>query len=89
MITGYKLGKIQHMNADLWHAKKVVDSTLHPGTVALEGEQPWGLIECRYRRTCPSSLQNVMLCTVKFGGHCGHAHTRTSGMQAHLSFLLP
>jgi hypothetical protein len=32
LITSYKLGKIQQMNPELWQAKKVVDSTLHPGT---------------------------------------------------------
>ena len=31
LITSYKLGKIKEMTPDLWHAKKVVDSTLHPG----------------------------------------------------------
>lgn len=32
LVTEYKTGKIQDMNPDLWYAKKVVDSTLHPGT---------------------------------------------------------
>lgn len=32
LVTKYKRGEIKHMNADLWHAKKIVDSTLHPGT---------------------------------------------------------
>lgn len=36
LITSYKLGKIQEMNPELWQAKKVVDSTLHPGALALE-----------------------------------------------------
>lgn len=31
LITSYKLGKIPEMNPELWQAKKVVDSTLHPG----------------------------------------------------------
>ena len=31
LIAGYKQGKIRDMNAELWSAKKIVDSTLHPG----------------------------------------------------------
>ena len=27
----YKQGKTQHMTPQLWKAKKLVDSTLHPG----------------------------------------------------------
>ncbi|MCJ1361991.1 hypothetical protein MMC16_001092 [Acarospora aff. strigata] len=32
LISAYKQGKINSMTPDLWHAKKVVDSTLHPDT---------------------------------------------------------
>jgi Tricarboxylate carrier. len=32
LISSYKQNKISDMNAELWRAKKVVDSTLHPGT---------------------------------------------------------
>lgn len=31
LVTEYKTGKIEHMNPELWKAKKIVDSTLHPG----------------------------------------------------------
>ncbi len=31
LLAGYKQGKIAEMNDDLWKAKKIVDSTLHPG----------------------------------------------------------
>jgi len=31
LISAYKQGKVGEMNADLWKAKKIVDSTLHPG----------------------------------------------------------
>jgi len=34
LIAGYKQGKIGEMNAELWKAKKIVDSTLHPGMSA-------------------------------------------------------
>jgi len=33
LIAGYKQGKIGEMNIELWNAKKIVDSTLHPGIV--------------------------------------------------------
>ncbi|RDL40576.1 putative mitochondrial transport protein [Venustampulla echinocandica] len=32
LITEYKQGKLAGMNPDLWKAKKIVDSTLHPDT---------------------------------------------------------
>ncbi|KAL2220546.1 putative mitochondrial cation transporter [Thermoascus aurantiacus ATCC 26904] len=32
LITAYKQGQIPHMTPELWQAKKVVDSTLHPDT---------------------------------------------------------
>jgi len=32
LVTQYKQGKIQEMTPDLWQAKKIVDSTLHPDT---------------------------------------------------------
>lgn len=31
LVTQYKQGKIQSMTPELWQAKKIVDSTLHPG----------------------------------------------------------
>lgn len=31
-IISYKTGQIKEMTPDIWHAKKIVDSTLHPGT---------------------------------------------------------
>jgi hypothetical protein len=31
VIAGYKQGKVAEMNDELWKAKKIVDSTLHPG----------------------------------------------------------
>lgn len=31
LISAYKLGKIRDMTPELWSAKKIVDSTLHPG----------------------------------------------------------
>ena len=31
LLTSYKTGEIRDMNQELWNAKKIVDSTLHPG----------------------------------------------------------
>jgi sideroflexin-5 len=31
LLVKYKQGAIQQMNPELWQAKKIVDSTLHPG----------------------------------------------------------
>ncbi|KAI9050111.1 hypothetical protein LZ554_006252 [Drepanopeziza brunnea f. sp. 'monogermtubi'] len=32
LVAGYKQGSIKEMNEELWKAKKIVDSTLHPDT---------------------------------------------------------
>lgn len=32
LLTDYKQGKIQNMTPELWQAKKLVDSTIHPDT---------------------------------------------------------
>jgi hypothetical protein len=78
LIAGYKQGKIGEMNAELWSAKKIVDSTLHPGKC----QQPRVLADadcCRYRRTSLPSLPNVVLRPIKFGRYGRNAHTRTRG----------
>ena len=31
LVGSYKQGHVDTMNAELWQAKRVVDSTLHPG----------------------------------------------------------
>ncbi len=32
LLARYKRGEMASMTAELWRAKKIVDSTLHPGT---------------------------------------------------------
>ncbi|RDA94788.1 hypothetical protein CP533_4251 [Ophiocordyceps camponoti-saundersi (nom. inval.)] len=32
LVTDYKTGRTEHMTPELWQAKKIVDSTLHPDT---------------------------------------------------------
>lgn len=34
-IIAYKTGQTKEMTPHLWYAKKIVDSTLHPGTALL------------------------------------------------------
>lgn len=36
LIASYKQNEIKSMNTELWRAKKVVDSTLHPGMSHLD-----------------------------------------------------
>ena len=31
LVTEYRQGKVQAMTPEIWKAKKIVDSTLHPG----------------------------------------------------------
>jgi hypothetical protein len=31
LVTAYKTGKVREMSPELWQAKKIIDSTLHPG----------------------------------------------------------
>jgi sideroflexin-5 len=31
LVTAYKTGKIRDMTPELWTAKKIIDSTIHPG----------------------------------------------------------
>lgn len=35
LVSSYKQNHLPHMTPELWRAKKVVDSTLHPGTFPL------------------------------------------------------
>jgi hypothetical protein len=32
LVSAYKMGKIREMTPELWKAKKLIDSTIHPGT---------------------------------------------------------
>ena len=32
LVAAYKTGKIREMTPELWKAKKIIDSTIHPGT---------------------------------------------------------
>ena len=77
LVAAYKQGNIRDMNPELWKAKKIVDSTLHPGwcRIGSEGDSECLLGGCRYRGTSLPSISNVLLCPVQFGGYSGYANT--------------
>lgn len=41
LVAGYKQGQIKEMNGELWKAKKIVDSTLHPGRCCGDAKRDW------------------------------------------------
>ena len=66
LVTEYKTGKIERMSPELWQAKKIVDSTLHPGEmkhsrVRFAEER---LTATRQTRASPSSCPFRMSCFV-------------------------
>jgi hypothetical protein len=78
LVLSYKLGKIKDMNPELWRAKKVIDSTLHPGMprsllVAI-GRRKTDRRFYRHRLTSPSPLPNVLLCHVQPRSDSRHAY---------------
>ncbi len=36
LVTAYKTGKMREMTPELWQAKKIIDSTIHPGNFVYE-----------------------------------------------------
>ena len=42
LVSSYKQGQVKSMTPEIWQAKKVVDSTLHPGMTAKLIEQLHG-----------------------------------------------
>ena len=40
-VTSYKKGEVKEMTPELWQAKKIVDSTLHPGIYHGRGTILW------------------------------------------------
>jgi hypothetical protein len=43
LVTAYKQGQIQSMTPEIWQAKKIIDSTLHPGGLQLSNAMSKGL----------------------------------------------
>jgi hypothetical protein len=52
LVIAYKQGEIKEMTPELWKAKKIVDSTIHPGTYGC-GEQIHALLHCALRPIDP------------------------------------
>lgn len=79
LVTAYRQGEIKSMTPELWHAKKVIDSTLHPGTCrALAIGDTGTLTLRRYRQTCVSAFSDVMLRYIQPVRHRRNAHSRAS-----------
>lgn len=62
------------MTPELWRAKKIVDSTLHPGTHDDLFPLSHKLINHRHRPTRLPPLPNVLLRHLQPRGHSRHAH---------------
>ena len=70
------------MTPELWQAKKVVDSTLHPGVTSFLKPRimlPTTSDLLRYRETGFSSLPHVMLCHIKSRRYRWNAHAWPTG----------
>ena len=68
------------MTPELWQAKKVVDSTLHPGRAHSTLLGHWLLLSAsRYWGTSIHSLPHVVLRHLEPRGHSRHAHARSTG----------
>lgn len=46
LVTAYKTGKVKEMTPDLWKAKKIIDSTIHPGIDGQPHGKSWRLANC-------------------------------------------
>jgi Sideroflexins len=87
LITAFKTGKIPSMNPEIWRAKKIVDSTIHPGLFGLRVSMASGLDSTdipfffffRYRGARLSTISNVMLCTFQSRRDRWNAYSRLKG----------
>jgi hypothetical protein len=71
------------MTPEIWQAKKIVDSTLHPGRKAATSEASRLLLTMS--RHWPTSLppfSDVMFRDIQFGSHSRHAHAWHGSMCA-------
>lgn len=72
----YKQGRIQQMTPQLWQAKKIVDSTLHPGMSCALVTAEYILTYCRHGRAGPPTVPHVLLRLLQPGCHGRHAYPR-------------
>lgn len=73
LIAAYKQGEIKEMNERLWKAKKIVDSTLHPGCRNLVLKFISNIY--RYGRACLSTIPDVMLRDFQSSSYCWNAYS--------------
>lgn len=80
LVSSYKQGKIQAMTPELWEAKKIVDSTLHPGMSSHEVD---GLRVrtnnhlYRYWPPCCPTFPHVLLRAIQPRRHGRNAHSKS------------
>jgi len=80
LISAYKLGHVPSMTPELWAAKKIVDSTLHPGALEERKIGEHDLITpYRYRGASFPPVSHVVLRHFQPGGHGRDAHSRHEG----------
>ena len=60
LVSQYKLGEIRAMTPELWQAKKVVDSTLHPGTARLKHGAIEGSVTHHFELQIPASQSSSL-----------------------------
>lgn len=74
LVTSYKKGEIPLMTPELWRAKKIVDSTLHPGMRLQLSYLVLILAMSRHRPTRLPALPHVLLRHLEPHRHSRHAH---------------
>ena len=81
LVSSYKRGEANSMTPDLWQAKKIVDSTIHPGEAQKMATIGTEIDHCDYRygRASLPTFPHVMLCDLEPRCYSGYAYTRTSG----------
>jgi hypothetical protein len=79
LLAGYKQGRVAEMNDELWKAKKIVDSTLHPGSLSRYGWYKEMLIMSRYGAPGIFTLPNVKFCSFELGCYSGYADSWSWG----------
>ena len=80
IVSAYKQGQEKVMTTELWRAKKIVDSTLHPGAsrAVARGCVP-GLTSTRHRPAGLPPFPNVLLCYLESCCYRWHAHPWSPG----------
>ena len=78
LVSSYKQGQSKSMTPEIWQAKKVVDSTLHPGMGCDDIASPTSADLGRYRPASLSTFPHVLLRSLELSGDGWHAHTWSS-----------